>query len=184
MSIHFLQPKRTSLKAAPRHYAMTAVLMALVASGCATHNPPAQADARNPVHAEAETGTLQGGTSVSSTGSGFSGTGYVTNFTKADSAVVMSVDAAGGVYDLKIHFRTPGGQKGFGGEAGGNGFSGMFPASADFTTFDVGNVLLAKGTNTIKVGGGWNYYDIDSIDLVPAAEMAKPLPVPATLSDP
>ena len=42
----------------------------------------------------------------------------------------------------------------------------MFPPSTTFATFDAGLVELTNGSNTIEIGGGWNYYEIDRVDLI------------------
>jgi mannan endo-1,4-beta-mannosidase len=44
-------------------------------------------------------------------------------------------------------------------------------------------MILNKGQNTIEIGGGWDWYDIDSVDLTPAkiAALQKP---PVDLVDP
>ena len=49
---------------------------------------------------------------------------------------------------------------------------------------DAGLVELRAGSNTLEIGGGWNYYEIDRADLVPVTAPLPPIPVPATLVDP
>ena len=49
--------------------------------------------------------------------------------------------------------------------------------------FDAGLIQLVSGDNTIEIGGNWNWYEIDKVDLVPTATPPPPLPVPATLAD-
>jgi mannan endo-1,4-beta-mannosidase len=133
---------------------------------------------------EAENGTLTGNTYVSTTAPGYSGTGYVTGFQTSSDTVNWTFTGTTGLDDLVVTFRSPYGQKGFNGSINGHGFSGMFPQTTTFTAFDAGLVEVVPGTNTLQIGGGWNYYDIDRVVLTPVPTPAPPLPVPATLTDP
>jgi len=49
--------------------------------------------------------------------------------------------------------------------------------TSGFTEYRVGVVKLNAGENIIEVGGGWDYYRVDYIMTVPAAQPPKPLPV-------
>ena len=136
-----------------------------------------------PIALEAEKGVLTG-TSVSTSFKGYSGTGYVTGFDATGDFVRWNFSAVSGLYNLSIRYRTPYGQKGFAGTLNGTGFSGMFLATSAYTSFDVGLVELAGGTNVLEIGGGWNWYEIDKVDLAPATPPAPPLPVDPTPVDP
>lgn len=57
-------------------------------------------------------------------------------------------------------------------------------ATGSFANYPVGTIKLTAGENIIEIGGGWNYYRLDSILLIPAAEPPAPLAVPATLVNP
>ncbi len=131
---------------------------------------------------EAEHGTLTG-VAVATAAAGYSGSGYVTGFDAPGDKVAWTFTAAAGVHRLTIRYRTPFGTKGFGGALNGDGLSGMFPASAGFAVHDAGLVELAAGANTLEIGGGWNWYEIDAVALAPATPVA-PLPVPAVPCDP
>jgi hypothetical protein len=134
------------------------------------------------IQLEAETGVLTGVT-ISSAVAGYSGTGYATGFDAAGDKVAWTFNAAGGPYRLAIRHRSPFGPKGFNGNLNGGGFSGTFPGSSTFATYDAGLVELAAGTNTLDIGGGWNYYEIDAVTLTPEAPVL-PLPVPAIPCNP
>ena len=134
------------------------------------------------IHLEAETGTLTG-TTVSSVGSGYSGTGYVTGFDATGDSVSWTFNANAGLYRFAIRFRTPYGPKGFEATLNGTGVSGMFPQTNTFSEFDAGLVELVSGANTLQIGGGWNWYEIDAVTLTPASAPPPPAPVPATLTD-
>lgn len=131
---------------------------------------------------EAETATLVG-TQVSTSARGYSGTGYVTGFDAAGDLVRWDFAGTAGLYDLMIVFRSPFGPKGFGGSLNGFGWSGTFPATTSFATLDAGLVEVVAGANTLEMGGGWNWYEIDRVDLVPAPVPSPPSPVPATPVD-
>ncbi len=159
-----------------RRYAVALGLSALLAVGAI------EAAAASMV-LEAENGTLTGNAYVSTAVSGYSGTGYVTGLQSASDTVNWSFTGTPGLYDLIIRFRSPFGQKGFAGSINGHGFSGMFPASTTFASFDAGLVQVIAGVNTLQIGGGWNWYDIDCVYLNPVPAPLPPAPVPATLVD-
>lgn len=50
-----------------------------------------------------------------------------------------------------------------------------------FNKYSLGVIKLEEGNNTIKIGGGWDYYRVDSIKLLAAPKPAKPQAVPTTL---
>ena len=134
------------------------------------------------IQLEAEKGTLSGVTAAT-TASGYSGSGYVTGFDAIGDKVAWSFPAVAGAYQLFIRYRSPFGGKSFNGNLNGAGFSGTFVGSNAFSTYDAGLVELANGTNTLDIGGGWNYYEIDAITLSPSTPL-PPLPVPAIPCDP
>ncbi|MCF2949439.1 mannan endo-1,4-beta-mannosidase [Paraglaciecola aquimarina] len=57
-------------------------------------------------------------------------------------------------------------------------------ATGSVSEYRVGVVKLNAGDNVIEVGGGWNYYRLDYLMTVPAAQPPAPLAVPATLTNP
>ena len=134
---------------------------------------------------EAELGTLTGSPApyVTTATSGYSGNGYVTGIQDATARVSWSFTASPGLYRITVRFRSPYGPKGFDASINGHGFSGMFPQSNGFADFDAGLVQAVPGTNTIQIGGGWAYYDIDRMVLTTSVAPAPPLPVPAKLCD-
>jgi mannan endo-1,4-beta-mannosidase len=131
---------------------------------------------------EAENGTLVG-TSVSTAVGGYSGTGYATGFDNAGDAVRWNFNAEAGLYNLLVRFRSPFGQKDFQATLNGLVILGMFPQTNGFGTYAAGLVQLTNGSNTLEISGGWNWYEIDRADFVPAVVPAPPWPVPAVLSD-
>ena len=134
-----------------------------------------------PMVLEAEYGALTGNAYVSTAVSGYSGTGYVTGLQSASDTINWSFTGVPGLYDLVIRFRSPYGQKGFAGSINGHGFSGMFPATSTFASFDAGLVQVIAGVNTLQIGGGWNWYEIDRVNFNP---VPAPLPPGNTLLAP
>jgi mannan endo-1,4-beta-mannosidase len=128
---------------------------------------------------EAENGILDG-TSVSSKVHGYSASGYVTGFRATNNSVRWEFKASPGPYRLIVRFRSPYGQKSFAGEVNGASISGIFPKRNSFDIEDIGSFEITAGTNTLQIGGGTGFYDIDSVELFP---YPRPLPVPPKLSD-
>jgi len=115
---------------------------------------------------EAEDGVLYG-TQAASAGSGFSGSGYVTDFIADDAELTFQADGVQeGLYRAVIGYRASGGEK----------YTELFlneaPAgkvhlvsSSEFAEAAAGKLYLNAGSNTISLKRGWGYYDIDYIKL-------------------
>lgn len=117
---------------------------------------------------EAELGDLSGVT-VSTTRSGFSGTGYVTDMDNVADKVSLTFNASSGLYNLSIGYASPSGNKGVDFEVNGKKSSGTLPkTTTGFGKADVGKFLLRNGLNTIVLQKGWGYYDVDYVQLMPA----------------
>ncbi|KAK6354250.1 hypothetical protein TWF730_008662 [Orbilia blumenaviensis] len=118
---------------------------------------------------QAEDATLTGvtvGTSVA----GFSGTGYIEGFDTAGDEIKFTVTSASqGLYDLKIIYNGPYGDKYttvvLNGAGGGQV---ALPATTDWVTVSAGQVLLNAGSNTIQIQNNWGWYLIDAITLSPS----------------
>jgi mannan endo-1,4-beta-mannosidase len=132
---------------------------------------------------EAENATLTGLAYVTTAVPGYSGTGYVTGLQSTNDTINWSFTGTPGLYDLVIRFRSPFGQKGFAGSMNGHGFSGMFPSNSAFASFDAGLVQVIADINTLQIGGGWSWYEIDAVSLTPVPTPSPPASVPATLVD-
>lgn len=57
-------------------------------------------------------------------------------------------------------------------------------ATGSISEYRIGVIKLNAGNNVIEVGGGWNYYRLDYLMTVPAAQPAGPLAVAADLVNP
>ena len=83
---------------------------------------------------EAENGTLLGGVRVTTAVSGYSGTGYLTNFTNDNCRVSWNFTNPGGLYTLLVRFRSPYGDKRFYAYINGFALDRMFPQTTSFAT--------------------------------------------------
>ncbi len=111
---------------------------------------------------EAETGQLFG-TTFSSAGSGYSGTGYVTGFDSGGGTdhVQLQVDIPDGLYEMWVGYRSPYGDKGYTYQVDGVTGNGKFDQSSVFTADRAGQFELTGGINTLDIRQNWGYYDID-----------------------
>ncbi len=137
--------------------------------------------------AEAENGVLAG-TTVATSPSGFSGTGYVTGFTNSDANnVTLNLDVpTTGLYKLTIGYTSPYGLKGYNLQVNDEQNSGFFQgttAGSDFSSVNAGNYLLYQGLNTITIGGNYGYYGVDYVQLAPVV-VTPPAKPAKQLSDP
>ncbi|WP_341938991.1 hypothetical protein [Marinimicrobium sp. C2-29] len=89
------------------------------------------------------------------------------------------VTAEPGFYTLYVVYAIPSDYGGKQGKVTVNGqeFTGDFKATGLWEEFRAGVVEMVEGDNSVAVGGGWNYYRIDYIYMVPSAE-APPEPEP------
>lgn len=137
------------------------------------------------IHLEAENAKLTG-PKVETTRKGFSGKGYVSGFTKDGDNIqwTLPVEKAG-IYDARVRYSSPNGEKGTEIVVNGVKTSGKLPETKDvFATASLGKIELKAGENTIAIGKGWGYYDIDALDFISADDVATVVKPPATLNDP
>jgi mannan endo-1,4-beta-mannosidase len=156
---------------------LTRTLAIAVTATCASLAP-----AQN-VRVEAESGTRTG-TLFSNTVPGYSGTGFVTDFTASSDKVSMTVNVpTAGLYELWLGYRSQYGEKGYGVQVNSEIGDGFFDTRSTFGQERAGLFKLNAGNNTIAVTDGWGYFDVDYAELRPSSP--KPIsPVPATLIDP
>ncbi len=129
---------------------------------CATITASLGQDSLPVATAEAEDGILTG-VNVSSSRSGFSGSGYVTGFDNSGDQVTVSMDIPeNGIYKLIIRYNGSGGDK-YQDVIVNNGFAApvSFPYTTGFADADAGKYTLAKGVNTFTVRKNWGWTDID-----------------------
>lgn len=118
------------------------------------------------ISVEAENGVFSGGVKKATLTSGYSGTGYVTNFQNSNDKVTVTVNVATkGYYDLKIRYKADSYKEQYVYVNGGNTFTVKFPAVTVFSDADAGKVLLHAGDNSITLQSYWGWTDIDKFSL-------------------
>ena len=115
--------------------------------------------------AEAENGVRSGGVTIASSITGYSGTGYVTNFQNSSDKITVSMNVANkGFYKLMIRYYSENKTQDL--FVNGNGPSKVvFPATTVFTEVDAGKYLLNAGTNTFTIQSNWGWIQIDKFSL-------------------
>jgi mannan endo-1,4-beta-mannosidase len=115
-----------------------------------------------------------------------SGSGYVTSFAQAADKVTFQVTVpSAGMYELRIRYCCPGGGKGYDLAVNGDRISGFFaPTAQAFVTHEACIIELSAGDNTVTIGKGWGYFDVDYIEIAPAHAPRPPLKPTTRLSDP
>ncbi|QEY17013.1 MULTISPECIES: glycosyl hydrolase [unclassified Cellvibrio] len=88
-----------------------------------------------------------------------------------------------GFYTLFVRYAIPASYGGKEAVVKTNGVdaSVQFLATSSWNNARVDVIKINEGDNSIEIGGGWNYYRIDSILLIPAPQPTKPLAVAPTL---
>jgi mannan endo-1,4-beta-mannosidase len=114
---------------------------------------------------EAETGVREGGVTVAQSISGYSGTGYVTNFVNSGDKLTVTMKVpAKGFYKLVIRYQSEYKEQNL--YVNGSGPSIIkFPNSATFTDVEAGKYLLYEGDNTFKIEKNWGWTNIDKFSL-------------------
>jgi mannan endo-1,4-beta-mannosidase len=123
-----------------------------------------------PVIYEAEKGVLVGAV-ISTSNSGYTGTGYVSSINNTGDKVTVTVNAAtAGIYTLTIRYNGPFGDKTQDLYVNNIMSSSIaFPGTTTYTTLNAGGIFLNAGSNTISIQKNWGYTDIDNfgIELAP-----------------
>ncbi|MCQ8877583.1 glycosyl hydrolase [Pseudoalteromonas shioyasakiensis] len=118
--------------------------------------------------------------------SGHSGSGHTSDINPGDSVVFnISLEEAG-YYTVYLNYAIGTGYGGKVGQVKVNGVAAELSLSetGKFEQIRVDVFNMSEGENTIEVGGGWSYYRVDSIQLLPAAAPAGPLSVEPSLVNP
>ncbi len=174
---------------------LAAFLSTLVAyGGCATQAHAADAavaDAAtapqstgDKLHLEAEDAQLMGA-QIETKRAGFSGTGYVSGFTKDGDHIQWTLPVTkAGIYEARVRYSSPSGDKGTELVINGVKTAGKLPQTEDvFATTSLGKIALKAGDNQIAINKGWGYYEVDALDFVAATGVAALAKPPATLTN-
>lgn len=117
---------------------------------------------------EAESGIRTGNVTVSASRPGYSGTGYVTNFTASTDKVTVNVNVPKtAFYQIVIRYCSPYGNKNESVYTNANSgtTSVLFTQNSVFGDIIAGKYLLNAGTNTITLQSEWGYIDIDKFSV-------------------
>jgi len=120
------------------------------------------------IYAQAENGQLEN-VSISLEGDDHWGTGYVTGFTNGSGLVIVTVTSSiTAKRAVKLRYKAPYGEKYVDIKAEGEPIaSGLLKQSSSFrTTPPLASFLFREGENTLAVGKGWGWYEIDCIIVV------------------
>lgn len=131
---------------------------------------------------EAEAGQMFG-TLVRNNFPGYSGTGYVTDFTNANDRFALQANIPAGLYEMWIGYRSQYGEKGYTYHVNGETGSGMFEQTSTWSEERAGLFSIPGSTSTLGIQHNWGYYDIDYFEFRPY-EPPVVLPVSTQLSDP
>ena len=120
--------------------------------------------------AEAENGVRAGSVTIANSIPGYSGTGYVTNFTTtADKITVTMNVATQGFYKLVIRYNSQDKTQDL--FVNGKGPSSVvFPNTTTFSDVDAGKYLLNAGSNTFTIQSNWGWISIDKFSLYAVAK--------------
>ncbi len=112
--------------------------------------------------AEAEDGILTGVT-VSTSSSGYSGTGYVTGFDNDGDKVTVTVNVPEkALYKIIVRYNGPYGNKTQDIYVNADFSSPVaFPATGTFTDIDAGSYIFNAGANTITIQKNWGWMEVD-----------------------
>ncbi len=140
---------------------LIAIILSLL---CCNHIALAQTVAPDAT-AEAENGVRSGGVTIASSISGYSGTGYVTNFkTSSDKITVTMNVATTGFYKLVIRYQSDDKTQDLFVNSKGPS-SVVFPATSVFSDLEAGKYLLNAGNNTFTIQSNWGWTNIDKFSL-------------------
>ncbi|MBD2869306.1 glycosyl hydrolase [Paenibacillus arenilitoris] len=133
---------------------------------------------------EAENGGLTG-VHADSAAEGYSGEGYVTGFDQDADELVVRLDVpAQGLYELKVGYRSPDGEKAARLSLNGKPFGDLKLAQAAvFGETGAGKIDLEEGSNELKLHSYWGWYEIDYVAIAKAGPRSKHA-VERTLSNP
>lgn len=128
-----------------------------------------------PIHLEAENATISG-PSVVTTTPGYSGTGYLADFSNATDSVTFTVPiATAGRYDLLVRYTAPYPNRTTTLVVDGSPAAKTLAQATGFASLAGGRYQLAAGMHTIKIGATQGYYGIDYIELTQAVIPITPL---------
>lgn len=124
---------------------------------------------------EAEEAILVGGTKVSESGSGFSGTGYVEGFTMENDAVKFELEIKqAGAYDLNFKTMSIGGVKTNTVRVDGQSVGEItVNDTKEFADCYCKRVYLSEGTHTVEFVKSWGWVKLDSLTVTASEQLGE-----------
>ncbi|MDJ0365327.1 glycosyl hydrolase [Hymenobacter sp. H14-R3] len=134
------------------------------------------AQAAATIRLEAEDALVYGPTKLTAT-AGFSGTGYVGDFSQASDSLVFNFPTQASRYDLTIRYTLPtSGARTSTVVLNGVAADKSLPSTgAAFGSVSLGRAVYAAGQNKLVIKANQGYYGIDYIELVPVVTTLVPL---------
>lgn len=131
-----------------------------------------------PIHIRLETEDAKLlGVEKASARPGYSGTGYVQSFDNDGDNLELKFKIIPGLYEIRLTYASPFGNKDYDLQVNSEKDSGTFIGTQDaFATHTSGKYLLSAEENTITIGKGWGWFEIDCIDLYPAVAVSPSKP--------
>ena len=122
---------------------------------------------------QAESGVLEGGTTVKESG----GIRWVEGFQKAgtDSVKIPVTVSQEGFYDLSVILASMGGHKENPVSLDGQAIGSAITDSTNFSESILEHVWMDAGEHTVGIGTSWGYIKVDSVILRPAAALPEDL---------
>ena len=128
------------------------------------------------VRLEAENATLVGTAAVLTDTPGYTGTGYVGDFSDAHDSLVFKFPTQLARYTLVVRYTSPTATKITSLTVNGVDSRLTLPKTADgFASVTAGTFILPAGTGRVAFGAGQGFYGIDYLELTPAAINLQPL---------
>jgi len=124
---------------------------------------------------------------ISTSRSGYEGSGYIAGFqnSPSDEAVFTVTVPVAGLYPLSMEYDAPYGDKINNIVVDGNPPAQIdFPQTSGFVLYNIGNVPLAAGTNTITFQANWGYMDVNNIQIGALVPPSTPPAVSSVPVDP
>ncbi len=152
-----------------RWLAALALLLALLVPG------RGWAQAATTIRLEAEDALVYGPTKMTAT-AGYSGTGYVGDFSQASDSLVFKFSTQASRYDLTIRYTAPNGSRTTTVQLNGVTADKSLPnTGAAFGSLTVGRYAFLAGQNKLIIKANQGYYGIDYIELTPVVTTLVPL---------
>ena len=123
---------------------------------------------------EAEDAILSDGLTIENSEPGYSGTGYVGDFSEPDQSITFTIDVpADSLYDLSVGYGALYGDGKVANILLNDEPLGSITMGSGFGETSGGKILLNEGTNTVTITPNWTFFAIDYIKISPISAPPK-----------